>query len=248
MLISAIVLTKNEENNIDRCLRSLSWVDEVLVIDDGSIDGTASISRKHHAKVIHHALQNDFAAQRNFGLDRAKGEWVLFVDADEVVSSALREEINVVIGQSEHVGFFLKRQDVMWGRVLFHGEWGNTSLLRLGKKAKGKWVGSVHERWEISGRIGALRNPLQHFPHQSVADFIREVNYYTDLRANELLQHRVRVSLFDVVFYPKAKFFQNFILRLGFLDGMAGLVAAIIMSFHSFLVRAKLWLLWQKKK
>ena len=174
---------------------------------------------------------------------------MLFIDADERVSSALWYEIMATINTpfDNYSGFYLKRRDVMWGKELRHGETGNIKLLRLARKDAGKWQGRVHEVWKIKGKTATLNNPLSHFPHQSVAEFLREINHYTDIRANELFEKKIAVYWWEILLYPKAKFLFNYIFRGGFLDGLQGLVFALMMSFHSFLVRSKLWLLRQKK-
>ena len=247
-MISVVVLTKNEEKNVAECVAGLSWCDEVIVVDDHSTDKTVEIATKAGASVFVHPLNNDFAAQRNFGLEKAKGEWVLFIDADERVSQPLWYEImeytnNPING---YVGFFLKRTDVMWGTALRHGETGNITLLRLAKKDSGEWRGSVHETWKVKGKTLVLRNALMHYPHQTVGEFLKEINFYTDLRARELFTHKAKVSWWSIILYPKAKFFINYFVKVGFVDGLPGLVFAIMMSFHSFLVRGKLWILWNK--
>ncbi len=248
-MISAIILTKNEEKNIKQCLESLSWCDERIVIDDQSKDRTGEIAQKLGAKVYVRLLSN-FSDQRNYGKDKAKGDWILFIDADEYISSALWYEIMQKINEpiDNPAGFYFKRIDVMWGKQLKYGESGTIKLLRLAKKNSGQWVGAVHERWEISGKTETLNNPLQHYPHQTIEEFLKEINHYTDLRAKELYKLNVKTNWSMILLYPKAKFFQNYILRLGILDGLPGLVSSLMMSFHSFLVRGKLWLLWQKAK
>ena len=247
-MISAVILTKNEEKNIKDCLESLSWCDERIVIDSESEDKTLEIAQKSGAKVFTHKLYN-FSDQRNYGLDKAKGDWILFIDADERVSSGLWYEIMQHINEpiENPSGFLFKRVDIMWGKELRHGEAGNTKLLRLAKKNTGKWTGAVHEKWNIKGKTVTLNNPLYHYPHQSIKDFLEEINHYTDLRSRELYKNKQKTNWFLIVLYPKAKFLQNYFLRLGFLDGLPGLVVALMMSFHSFLVRGKLWLLWDKK-
>ena len=248
-MISAVVLTKNEEKNIGECLDRLSWCDELIVVDDNSIDSTVSIVRKKGAKVIVNSLNNDFSKARNFGLEHAIGEWVLFIDADERVTSALWYEImqHTNSPSNEYSGFFLKRTDFMWGKKLNYGETGNIKLLRLAKKGTGLWSGKVHESWDIKGKKAALSNSLLHYPHQTVKNFLKEINYYTDIRAKELYDKKVKVSWWSIILFPKVKFFINYFLKLGFKDKLPGLVFAIMMSFHSFLVRGKLWLLWQKE-
>jgi len=247
-MISAIILTKNEEKNIGECLNSISWCDEKIVIDDHSQDKTVEIAKKKGAKVYSRLMNNDFSEQRNYGLEKAKGDWIFFIDADERVSSALWYEIMQHTSESidDYVGFYIKRQDTMWGKVLKHGETGNIVLLRLARKGAGKWVGRVHEKWNVSGKTILLRNQLDHFPHSTVAEFLREINFYTDIRAEELFKKKTKVNWVSILAYPKGKFILNYFLKAGFRDGLPGFVFAMLMSFHSFLVRSKLWLMWQK--
>lgn len=245
-MISAVVLTKNEERNLVDCLESLSFCDEVLVIDDNSTDRTVEIAKRMNTRVLVHDLNNNFSQQRNFALENVKNEWVLFVDADERISKVLAKEIDYVTTENKYDGFYLKRFDNIWGKTLKHGDIAGLLLLRLGKAKIGRWKGKVHEKWIISGRTSRLKNPLTHYPHQTIASFLKEINYYTDLRAEELFANGSRSKWYSVILYPKAKFFVNFFVKLGFLDGIEGFVFAIMMSFHSFLVRAKLWTLSQK--
>jgi glycosyltransferase involved in cell wall biosynthesis len=247
-MISVIILTKNEEENIAQCLDSVSWCDEKIIIDDHSTDKTVEIAKKKGAKVFIHSMYNDFSQQRNFGLEKANGDWLLFIDADERVSSSLWYEIMQRTSDSfdESSGYYIKRQDTMWGKLLKHGEVGNITILRLAKKGVGKWEGKVHEQWKVHGKTQLLKNPLDHFPHPSISEFLREINYYTDLRAEELFNKRVKSTWLSVIVYPKTKFVLNYFFKRGFQDGLPGFVFAMMMSLHSFLVRGKLWLMWQK--
>lgn len=247
-MVSCVVLTINEEKNIQRCLKGLEWCDEVIVIDDNSTDKTVEYAKKLGARIFHRELGNNFSAQRNYGLDKATGEWVLFVDADEIVSDSLKKEILESINSKDGInGFYIKRQDYVWGKKIKHGEAGKISLLRLARKGNGKWEGRVHEEWKIKGKIDSLENSLLHYPHKDINEFLKKINYYTDIRAYELFEKGVNTNFLSIVLYTKAKFIQNYFLKLGVLDGIPGLILAILMSLHSFLVRGKLWLLWQKK-
>ncbi len=246
-MISSVVLTRNDEATVAKTLESLTWCDETIVVDDASTDSTVAIAKNFTNKIFQHPLNGDFAAQRNFGLAKAKNDWVLFVDSDEVVSDALAKEITPIrSGMTEKSGYFIKRRDILWGRELKYGEQGRMKLLRLAKKDAGKWVRPVHEVWAIKGIVGELRNPLFHFPHPSVAQYLDEINRYSSLNASYLYKQRIRVHWWHIVAYPVSKFFLNYIIRLGFLDGTPGAVVAIMMSMHSFLTRAKLWQLWDK--
>lgn len=244
-MISAIVLSHNDEGSIARTLASLTWCDETVVIDDFSTDKTVDIAKKQKAIVYQRHLNDDFAGQRNFGLEKAGGEWVLFVDSDEVVSPDLAKEIKESL-KIDCAGFYLKRRDWLFGKQLRHGETGRVRLLRLAKKNAGTWKRAVHELWNVGGVAGELSRPLDHFPHPDVAQFIDDINHYSTINARHLYAQHVKVAWWHIIAYPAAKFFIDYFWYLGFLDGTAGAVTALMMSFHSFLTRAKLWLLWHK--
>ncbi len=250
-MISAVILTKNEEENIVDCLDTLFWCDEIVVVDDYSEDRTIEIIKnsKSKIKVFKRALDGDFSAQRNFGLKKAEGEWILFVDADERVSEALISELSTFNFQlSTFNGFYVKRRDFMWRKELKHGETGSIKLLRFAKKDGGEWGGRVHEEWRVKGEIGELKNPLFHYPHQTISEFLREINFYTDIRSMELFEKKIKPNFLSIIAYAKGKFIQDYFIKLGFLDGLPGFIFALMMSFHSFLVRGKVWQLWQQKK
>ena len=247
-MISVIILTKNEEQNIGRCIESLKWCDEIIVINDNSTDGTIEAINKLNNKkirVIQHSLNNDFSQARNFGLEKAKNDWVLFIDSDERVSEALEFEISSILSNwankanNEYSGFYIKRFDSIWNKELKHGESG-IKILRLAKKNAGRWIGRVHEKWQIKGKLDTLKNPLIHYPHQTITEFLEEINFYTNVRAEELYSKNTKTYWWLVFLYPVSKFIFNYFIKKGFLDGVNGLVFAIMMSFHSFLVRSKL--------
>lgn len=242
-MISAVVLTKNEEKNVKEFLKRLKWCGEIIVVDDYSEDKTVELAKKHGARVYKSRLNDSFAQQRNFGLEKARGEWVLFIDADERVSEELAAEIKQKTGdrRQKAKGFYVKRRDIMWGRQLKHGETGNTELLRLARKGAGKWRRRVHEVWEVSGPVETLKNPLYHYPHQTLREFIADVDWMSTLHARALKEEGKTSNVFKILFYPPAKFFHGFFLKIGFMDGTAGFVSTAVMSFHSFLGWAKLW-------
>lgn len=251
-MITAVVLTKNEEDNIAECLRSLKWCDEIIVIDDYSTDKTVHIAQNFSARVYLHSLDNNFSAQRNYGLEKAKGDFVLFVDADERISPGLLSEITSILHQQASFvyencnGYYMKRKDFIWGKSLKFGETASIKLLRLARKNVGKWQGNVHERWAVKGKTAVLKNPLLHYPHKDITSFLHEINYYTDLVAKDLFTRGKKTNFLSILFYPQIKFLYNYIVLRGYLDEIPGFIVALIMSFHSFLVRGKLWLLWQR--
>lgn len=244
-MISAIVLTKNEEKNIKECLLGLTWCDEIIVLDDDSVDGTVKIAEKLGARVIRHSLDGNFAEQRNFGLEKAKGEWIFFVDADERVSKELAEEIKEGIKDDDVAGFYFRRIDNFMGKWLKRGEIGRLKILRLARKGKGEWKRKVDEIWEIKGKTKTFKSPLLHYSHPTLSEFLTSINERSTLNAREFYEKGRRVAFIEWL-KPPAKFIQNYFFYLGFLDGIPGFVFAVLMSLHSFLVRAKLYLLWEK--
>ncbi|MDP3987955.1 MAG: glycosyltransferase family 2 protein [Candidatus Levybacteria bacterium] len=251
MKLSAVVLTKNEEKNIGDCLKTLNFAHEIIIVDDYSEDKTLEIAKKSGdtVKIFEHRLDGDFSKQRNFGLSKTSGDWVLFLDADERVFEKLALEISNIQYKTadKYKGFYIKRIDQIWGKELKYGETANIKLLRLAKKNAGSWEGKVHEEWKVNGEAGQLENPISHYPHKNISDFLKEINFYTDLRSKELYDNGIRVNWVSIIIYPLAKFLCNYFIRKGFLDGTEGFLSAAFMSLHSFLVRGKLWMLWQKR-
>jgi len=245
MNLSAVVLTKNEEKNIAKCLNSLKFCDEIILIDDYSTDKTANIARNFGAKIFNRHMNMNFADQSNFGIKKAKGEWSLLVDADEIITPELAREIqraitpNVIPGSDQESiqinAYQIPRIDYFLGKKLRYGEPGKSRVTRLVKKGKGQWSRRVHPTLNIKGEISTLKNPIMHYPHENIAEFIRSINRWSFWHSLALDEENKKSSIIKITLWPILKFIQNYILRLGFLDGTHGFVHAVIMSFHSFL-------------
>jgi len=245
MKISTVILTKNEEKNLERAIKSALFSDEIVVIDDFSQDNTINIAKKHGVIVYQRKLDGDFASQRNFGLEKSRGDWILFIDADEQVSDGLAQEIKRAVNSDlQNDVYYIKRRDFWWGRELKYGETKKVrdeGLIRLVKKNSGQWKGIVHEVFQTSGHSGKLESFLNHYPHPTLSEFIAKINRYSSLRAKQLYKEGKKSSICQIIFFPLAKFIVNYFINLGFLDGPAGFSYAFLMSFHSFLVRSKLY-------
>ncbi|MDH7476619.1 MAG: glycosyltransferase family 2 protein [Microgenomates group bacterium] len=257
MKISAVILTKNEEKNISRCLQSLDFVDEIIILDDFSTDKTLDIVKNklksRNYKIIKKALLNDFSQQKNYSLNRATNDWVLFIDADEEIDEELKKNIIRIGDQQSFSAYYIKRRDFFWERELRFGETRKArdlGFIRLFKKDSGFWVGKVHETVAIKDRnkTGRLNGFLNHYPHPSMEDFLKKINFYSTLRAKELFFLKKKTHLLEIIFFPFGKFLLNYFFYFGFLDGIPGFVYAFLMSFHSFLVRAKLYQYTYQKK
>lgn len=239
-MISAIILTHNSQAYLKACLQNLSFCQEIIVLDDYSTDKTRQLAQSLGAKVIKRHLDNDFASQRNFGLKKAQYKWVLFIDSDEIVPRSLAKEIQSQI-KSTATNFNLKRQDWFLGRKLNFGETSRVRLTRLVQPGTGQWQGKVHEIFKSKLPLKTLKQPLYHQRSLTIKDFLSRLNHYTDIRAQQLLDQHQPFKLFQLLIYPPAKFLQNYILRLGFLDAFPGLSLAFLMSLHSLMVRIKLY-------
>jgi glycosyltransferase involved in cell wall biosynthesis len=241
-VLSAVVLTKNEEKNLPDCLNSLKFADEIIVIDDYSSDSTAEIAKSLGAKVVFHHLANDYAQSRNFALSQTSSDWILFVDADERVSPELAREITVVVKKAHCSGYYLPRYDFLWNKQLHFGDPGHFQILRLGQRRSGVWRGRVHETWDIQGSVRHLSHPLFHFPHPDLYDFLQHLDFYSTLRSGELMSRGEHTSLLRIVLLPILKFNYLYFIKLGIFDGTPGLIHALSMSFYTFLTQGKLYL------
>lgn len=241
-MVTAVVLAKNDRKSLDRTLQSLMWCSERIVVDDYSHENIAPVAKKYAARYYKRRVNEDFAAQRNFALSKARYPWVFFVDSDEVVTHELASEISTEVKVSgDVVGYYVQRIDYLFGKRMQFGETRKMLLLRLAKKSAGQWVRPVHEVWEVQGKVKTLETPLVHNPHPTVGSFLTDINRYSTINAQHLYDTGRNVFWWHIIAYPAGKFLQNYIGRKGYKDGMPGLLQAGMMSLHSFLTRAKLW-------
>lgn len=192
----------------------------------------------------------DFSLERNKLLSSAKTDWVLFLDSDEKLTPELEQELKVTLESKNALycsAYSIRRQDTFLNQVLHHGETGNAHFVRVAKRDWGRWEGRVHEKWQGSGLVGRLKNPIIHNPHSSLSVFVDKINNYSSLAAEERYRAGVRSNFLHIITYPLAKFVQNYFIRLGFLDGVPGLIHALMMSWHSFQTHTKNYLLWHQK-
>ncbi len=240
--ISCIIITRNEGENLARCLQSLAWVDEVVVVDTGSTDDTRAIAAGFTDRIFDLKWQG-FGPAKEFARGQATGDWVLSVDADEVVSGKLQEEIKRTISSENSAdGYFIPRRSNFLGKWIRHGGWYPDPVLRLFKKDKGSFSPRlVHEQVRVHGRTGLLVNELFHYTDPDFDQYLRKLNQYTSLDARQLQKTGRRSTLSDIVFRPAMIFFKMYVLKAGFLDGMHGLILAGASAFHVFSKYVKLW-------
>lgn len=237
---SAVIITLNAAAQIEACLQSVAFADEVLVVDCGSTDATLALAQKAGARILHQDWLG-YGAQKQFAISQAKNDWVLCLDADERVSTPLRTAIEAALMAPKAYGFDLPRCNRFMGRWLRHGEGYPDWSLRLFHRKYGRWSEDpVHEKVELDGAPGRLQGDLLHESAEDLTRYLEKQNRYTTLQAAVLRQRGKRASVAQMVLSPLLRFVKFYIGRLGFLDGVPGLVHIAIGCHNSFIKYAKL--------
>jgi glycosyltransferase involved in cell wall biosynthesis len=247
MSITAIIIAKNEEEMIANCIEGLRWCDEVLVIDNGSIDTTSNIAEKLGARVISFSSQ-DFSKVRNEGLKRSKTNWIFYVDADERVTPDLAREIMVNVETGSGEAFKLKRQNICYGSHLVNGGWDKDFVTRVFKKESFKeWSGKIHESANFVGKEIVLKQPLIHLTHRSTKDNLYKSAEWTEIEAELLYKSGVKpVTLITLIRKGLMEFIRRAFLKKGNKDGMVGYVEALVQAMNRVMVYIQVWELQQK--
>lgn len=247
--ISAVLITKNEKDDIAEAIKSVSWANEVIVVDCGSTDGTVETAERAGAKVLKKEWEG-YVAQKNWANGKARGEWIISLDADERVTPELHEEIiDLIKAGTDLNGYYIPRRSRFLGRYIRHCHWYPDYQLRLFKKDKGAWTGGlVHERVEVQGKTGYLKNDLIHLTYKDIADQTEKLNRYSTLWAMDAFDRGKKAGIFDILVAPLGTFLNVYFLRLGFLDGFPGLVISRSLAYYSFQKKAKLYRLYKEKK
>ena len=243
--LSVTVITLNEEKALGRCLESVKdLADEIVVVDSGSVDKTVEIAKKYGAKVYHRDFDN-YSNQKNYAVKKATGDWVLSMDADEVVTPELAREIKSEIRnlKSEHSAYSMPRKNIMLGKFIKYSRWQPEfdRQVWLWKKGRGKWIGKVHEEVQVQGKVGMLKNPKIHYQYDTVAEFMNMMNRYSELDTKQRVKNGVKFSYFRLFFDPVYNFFVRFFYRLGFLDGWRGFVLSYLMAVYHLELWVKIW-------
>ncbi len=242
--ISVIILTKNEEERITRCIDSARFADEIVVVDSGSTDRTCDLAHELGARVVNNPWPEDFSVQRNFADPRAKHSWILHLDADEQVSRELAEEILDFLEGEEREGYAagrMPRKELIFGRWIEHGGWYPQHKLRLYRKGSGTWKGRVHERFEPEGEVKTFKHPLLHDSYESVQVFLEKFNHYSTMDADEEIGKGGKFSLIKLFLVPLERFFGRYVRHRGYRDGMHGFVLAALIGLNYFIRYLKVW-------
>ena len=246
-MISVSIITKNEERNIERCLKSVGWADEIIIVDSGSSDQTLDICKKYQCKIIHTEWLG-FGLTKKIGVLHSRNDWILSIDADEVVSIELANKIQDIILSPSNQCFKIKRNSFYLGKEIKYSGWQNDYPVRLFNKNFANFnEKKVHEKVVCSKSAAKVKLPIFHYTHTSIEQHLKKIDLYTSLGAQELLLDGKKVSFVYPFFSCAIKFIKVYIIRLGFMDGKEGLILSIFSSFYSFLKYIKLWALIRNK-
>lgn len=251
--LTIVFINDRQDQLFERALLSAALAEEIIVFDQASQNNWSALEKK--LKKINPDLKIrlivrknpilDFASLRNKAIEKVRTPWLLFLDSDEILTKKDLNKLPALLNNEKLSAYRLKRVDFFHGKSLRFGETGNYSMIRLARTNNIKYQRTVHEIPIITGRVENSSLEIKHYPHQNLSEFFRTINAYAELEANYRFSEKFHYGkfkiVFELLFYPNAKFLINYFLKLGIVDGFAGLAYAVLMSFHSLLVRVYLY-------
>ncbi len=241
--LTVLIPCFNEAANIRACLESVVWAEEILIVDSFSTDQTLEIAREYPVRILTHEYVNS-ATQKNWAIPQASHEWVLIVDSDERVSTGLREEICALLNEiPKYHGYWIRRLNFIFGRPVNHTGWGNDKVLRLFRRDAGRYQKKrVHAQIDLRN-TGELTSCLLHYSINSISQWVEKINRYTTWKSEDKFEAGFRVPLLQCLIRPPLRFFKDYIIKRGFLDGYAGFIIASMSAMAEFLMSVKVLIL-----
>ena len=240
--LTVLIPCCNEENNIADCIESVRWADEIFIVDSFSTDSTLDIAGRYTERIVQHEYVNS-ARQKNWAIPQATHEWVLVVDADERVTPELRDRIERILSTDPpHDAYNIKRMSYFFGKLIRHCGWHKDYLVRLFKRDAGRYEDiEVHADVKVPGSVGTIHEYFTHYTDESFAQYFEKFDRYTALSAADLFRKGVQPTWLRITIRPMWRFFRMYILRLGFLDGLHGLILCGLSAMVVFTKYARLW-------
>lgn len=231
----------------------MKWADEIIVVDSQSTDKTLEIAKHYTDKIF--TIKKDVPdgkfkklplqnINKDLGMKKATGDWILFLDADEIATPEVRAEIEEVLKKDDKTfdGYLVLRKNLFLGKWMKHrGWWEYATNVELVRRGKGRWPIGIHQTLKVDGNVGYLKNPMIHNAHRSISQWIGKMNEYTSVKAKELHERKAKFQRGQAIFSPIAVFFRNYFLKAGYKDGFHGFIAATFASFYEFVKHTKLW-------
>ncbi|MBI3942821.1 MAG: glycosyltransferase family 2 protein [Chloroflexi bacterium] len=245
--LTVIILTFNEERHLPDCLRSVAFADEIIVLDSFSTDRTVEVAQRAGVQVVQHAFR-DYADQRNYGLTLPAHPWLLYVDADERATEALVQEVRQVIIQEDIKGWWVPRQNILFGHWIRHTGWYPDYQFRLFQPRLAHYLADrpVHELVQVEGPSGNLQSPLLHYNYDTVGEFWDKQKYYSRFDAQSLFNQNIPVHARHILTQPFREFYRRYVGLKGYADGRYGLLLSVLMAYFEGLKYARAWQLQRK--
>lgn len=236
--LSVAIITYNEEDVICRCLKSVSFADEIVLVDSGSTDSTASIAAKYGCRIFHHDWSG-FGKQKQFSVNQCVNDWVLVVDSDEVIPPDTAKVILEILKKPEFNAYSFKRTNYFNNKLIKYGSWGADEVVRLFNKRYCHILeAEIHES-VVCDSFGRVKFPIKHFPRKNVSSFLEKANRYSTIWS--ISNSNKKITLFPAIIHSCWCFLFNYFFRLGFLDGSEGIIIAFADMVDTFFKYAKLW-------
>ncbi len=252
-MLTITIIGHNESHHLKELLPQLQWADEIIYVDCESDDDSLEVAQQLGCKTFQRPNLSNLNVNKSFAIEQATGDWIFYLDPDERIPAALRQEIQQKIqSPGKVVAFSLNRRNFYFGRWLKHGSQYPDVQLRLFQRGKAFFPNKhVHEKLEVDGPIGKLRHDMLHFPYQSVSQYLQKFNFYTTFEATYLFQQNispdVALALRFLIFTPLFRFFRRYVLKGGFLDGLPGFFAALFDALNYVVRYVKLWELHHRR-
>lgn len=246
MTISVVVNTRNEEKRIKRCLNSVKWADEVVVVDMESTDKTVSLAKNLGARIFSHRYTRYVEPARNFAISKAKGDWILVLDADEEIPVLLAKTLKKLAKNPKGASFFrLPRKNIIFGKWIKHSRWWPDPIVRFFKKGAVTWSDKIHSVPLTRGKGKDLEtkeaNAIIHYHYESMGQYLERINRYTDIQLEELIEKKYQFRWQDLIKKPTSEFLSRFFAGEGYKDGLHGLVLAFLQTFSELVLYLKAW-------
>ena len=245
--ISALAITLNEAHNIEAYLKSLWFADEIIIVDSYSSDETVTLASKHESVTIYQRKFDNFSAQKNFAISKAKNDWVTFFDLDEAVTEAVANEILKISETPKAIAYFVKRDyNFMGKRIKFSGFQTDYVIRFFNKNYCHYNSNLVHELIKADGPTAKLHNSVPHYTYKSFDHYTGKLHQYSELQAEMLYEKGKKPNLYHFLFRPCYRFWYQYLIRLGILDGKEGFILAYVSAFSVFKRYVNLWLMYRK--
>lgn len=236
----------NEEKRIKDCLESVRWADEIVVVDDGSTDRTLEIAKKYTSNIIPHKSEGFVEPSRNFAISKAKGEWILILDADEKIPESLAARLQAIAKEPNKADCVrIPRKNIIFNKWMQHTGWWPDYNIRFFKKGKVTWPNKIHSQAEVHGLVMDLGpqedNAIIHYNYDTISQFLKKLDRYTTITANERIAEQRDFHWQQIIEYPVHEFLSRYFARKGYKDGLHGLVLSLLESFYEFVTCLKVW-------